>query len=896
MTIAALNRIDAQAAADRHEDALSAAYRTVLTSAGRTAERRFKRTAPLTAAAQPDDQGHAQQPNWTPPNIDELVDLAAIATQTAAKTAPIHKAALKSVANSYRDVGIAFDIVNPLSLTLLGQIGGRSGDVAKSVRDDLAKIIGDSYTSGFSVDKTSAQIRALSDQFSVAQSKMLARTDLNGIANGGSHLAAKEVGVGFKTWLATEDEKTRDTHAEADGQTIPIDDQFEVGGEFCDYPGDPALSDAEACNCRCTLTYADSPGDGSDSGDLVASNGISTSSEGGEMSEAQITIPLEIRIGDAVAASVSNGKTPVVRASKEELSGITIVDAGSGDLWIWDGETFAATGSTDLPLSDRNVKWDAGAARKTLQPADFPKAHFWRDPNGPADQIGSYKFPFAQRVDGTLTAIWGGITAGAQRLSSAKGVDTGAIEGKMRTYYSKAAKQYKDPTIKAPFAIEPNADDMEPHAYADGGDGMCAICGMGPGAAIHETSMSAALGSPSWRAVLCVEGEPTEDGRLLEPGSITWRDLPLTLLCQIETQPGHDGAEVCGRIDRIYREGNQIIGEGIFDSGQFGLEAARLVTEQVLRGISVDLAVLEYEIRAAPDADDQMMAPEDGMIVADDPDELFVVTDGVIGAATICPFQAIANATIEVLTASGPFRVARITSLAGLETLTASAVEAEAPLRPPAEWFDDPKLDRPTNVTVNDDGRVFGHVAPWRGCHTGYAGRCVPPPRSRTGYAHFHVGRVETAEGDLISIGKLTLASGHADIHDSSAAARRHYDNSAAVAAFVRAGEDAHGVWIAGALRPGVSPEQIQDLLANPLSGDWRNGEMVAAHAVPVPGFPILQASAIGADGEEETALILTSTVGLLEDDEPVDFAVRSRVLAARARGGVAALAELARS
>ncbi len=87
----------------------------------------------------------------------------------------------------------------------------------------------------------------------------------------------------------------------------------------------------------------------------------------------------------------------------------------------------------------------------------------------------------------------------------------------------------------------------------------------------------------------------------------------------------------------------------------------------------------------------------------------------------------------------------------------------------------------------------------------------------------------------------------------------------------------------------------IQDLLANPLSGDWRNGEMVAAHAVPVPGFPILQASAIGEAGEEETALILTSTIGLFDDEDDVDFSVRSRVLAASARG-VEALAELARS
>ena len=170
----------------------------------------------------------------------------------------------------------------------------------------------------------------------------------------------------------------------------------------------------------------------------------------------------------------------------------------------------------------------------------------------------------------------------------------------MSAYYRKAASQYKDPTIKAPFAAVPGGehevDPMEVHAYLDdgGGDGACAICGQAAGSKIHTTqignrdiSAAAALSiGPTWRAVLCVEGEPTEDGRLLAPGSTTWRDLPLTLLCQTETAPGHDGAEVCGRIDRIWREGMNIMGEGVFDAGEFGFEAARLVSEQTLRGIS----------------------------------------------------------------------------------------------------------------------------------------------------------------------------------------------------------------------------------------------------------------------------------------------------------------------
>ena len=62
-----------------------------------------------------------------------------------------------------------------------------------------------------------------------------------------------------------------------------------------------------------------------------------------------------------------------------------------------------------------------------------------------------------------------------------------------------------------------------------------------------------------WHSVLAVEGEETEDGRLLEAGSIRWRDLPLTLMAMLETTGwGHMGAKVAGRIDSISRVGSEI--------------------------------------------------------------------------------------------------------------------------------------------------------------------------------------------------------------------------------------------------------------------------------------------------------------------------------------------------
>ena len=103
-----------------------------------------------------------------------------------------------------------------------------------------------------------------------------------------------------------------------------------------------------------------------------------------------------------------------------------------------------------------------------------------------------------------------------------------------------------------------------------------------------------------------------------------------------------------------------------------------------------------------------------------------------------------------------------------------------------------------------------------------------------------------TAEGDDVPVGQLTLAGGHAPLEATAAAAVKHYDDTASAAADIHAGEDAYGIWVAGALRPGTTPEQVRALRASAPSGDWRpiggRLEMVAICQVNVPGFPVARA------------------------------------------------------
>lgn len=84
-----------------------------------------------------------------------------------------------------------------------------------------------------------------------------ARTIVTGAENKGrmdSYEAAQAEGIILeKEWLATPGKRTRDWHAELDGQKRPIDKPFSNAVGLIMYPGDPGAHPANVYNCRCTL-------------------------------------------------------------------------------------------------------------------------------------------------------------------------------------------------------------------------------------------------------------------------------------------------------------------------------------------------------------------------------------------------------------------------------------------------------------------------------------------------------------------------------------------------------------------------------------------------------------------------------------------------------------------
>jgi hypothetical protein len=343
------------------------------------------------------------------------------------------------------------------------------------------------------------------------------------------------------------------------------------------------------------------------------------------------------------------------------------------------------------------------------------------------------------------------------------------------------------------------------------------------------------------------EGVESGDGRIMRKGALDMRELPLPLLWQIKTGEGHDGSVVVGQIISMERIDDGIgNAKGYFDTGEYGKEAERLVRGGFIRGVSADLDQFE--------ADDERKDDENGSDTKVDAGKI-TITKARVMAVTIVPKPAFQECTIQLADdASVEEEEVNIPDgvyVEGVNALEASALVAcgmiagAIPVTPPTEWFNNPELKGPTPLTVDDDGRVFGHIAAWHVDHIGMTAG-TKPPRSRSKYAYFHTGVVRTENGTDVPVGQLTLAGGHAGLEASASEAVRHYDDTASAIADVHAGEDAYGIWVAGSVRPGSSPEQIRALRASAPSGDWRpiknSLELVAVCQVNVPGFPIARA------------------------------------------------------
>lgn len=121
-------------------------------------------------------------------------------------------------------------------------------------RQKVEDIITQGIIQGESIDKITARMMDGLCTQNENKMRMFARTAMTAAQNAGrlqQMKDAKKKGVKVKKrWVATLDERTRDSHQALDGDTIEVEERFANG---LMYPGDPNGAASEVFNCRCKI-------------------------------------------------------------------------------------------------------------------------------------------------------------------------------------------------------------------------------------------------------------------------------------------------------------------------------------------------------------------------------------------------------------------------------------------------------------------------------------------------------------------------------------------------------------------------------------------------------------------------------------------------------------------
>lgn len=186
------------------------------------------------------------------------------------RTDPVRQEFVRTVMRPVlENAGLSFSASSPLAAQVLAQAGSHIVGISQTTQADVMKVITDAHEQGLSIPDTASAIREHMDGAANTRATMIARTELAAAANGGALAATKTVAeaTGDKTltkvWL-TSPGALHPRHEEyegLDGQTVSLEDYFDVGGSQMQYPGDPDGDPGDSINCRCSISFGGDPSD-----------------------------------------------------------------------------------------------------------------------------------------------------------------------------------------------------------------------------------------------------------------------------------------------------------------------------------------------------------------------------------------------------------------------------------------------------------------------------------------------------------------------------------------------------------------------------------------------------------------------------------------------------------
>ncbi|MGI3198432.1 phage minor head protein [Streptomyces sp. GLT-R25] len=152
-------------------------------------------------------------------------------------------------------ISTSFDLDDPdVAAALTDRIEELAGQVTATTEQVLrSQILAHGIAQGESVPELRARIQQVFANLSDFRATMIARTESVGGYSQASFLAALDAGAVRKTWVATADQRTRETHRQENGRSAPMNRRFELTKSR--WPADPTAPAAQSIQCRCALTF-----------------------------------------------------------------------------------------------------------------------------------------------------------------------------------------------------------------------------------------------------------------------------------------------------------------------------------------------------------------------------------------------------------------------------------------------------------------------------------------------------------------------------------------------------------------------------------------------------------------------------------------------------------------
>ena len=117
------------------------------------------------------------------------------------------------------------------------------------VDTSIKTLLTEGYQSGKGINYISNLLVKRFDQLQTWEARRIARTEIHNSHNTAVMDTYNEIGVEYTMWISADDERTRESHLEINGEIIRLGDTYSNGLRF---PGDTDGPIEEWINCRCS--------------------------------------------------------------------------------------------------------------------------------------------------------------------------------------------------------------------------------------------------------------------------------------------------------------------------------------------------------------------------------------------------------------------------------------------------------------------------------------------------------------------------------------------------------------------------------------------------------------------------------------------------------------------